>query len=114
MFGKPLLHNVTRSRSGLLHFPHNSGANGLENCRLFQRPRCKRAPACRLPLYNEVKIGFVYFLAQAGGADYVYSRFVQPLLLDHEPRIDDTVLQTRAWLNSHVQNNIGWCASPLA
>ena len=55
----------------------------------------------------------MYFLANAGGADYVYSTFVQPLLLDHEARIDEAVLQTRAWLAAHVQNNIGWCVPCL-
>jgi hypothetical protein len=65
---------------------------------------------CRLPLYYEVKIALVFWLANLGGAEYVYTLLVQPLLLEHEATIDEGVFQARTWLHAHVQNNIGWCA----
>jgi hypothetical protein len=65
---------------------------------------------CRLPLYNEAKIGLVFWLAYGGGAEHLYATIIQPLLLEHESAIDEGVYQARTWLHAHVQNNIGWCA----
>lgn len=67
----------------------------------------------RLPLFQEAKIAFVYFLAHAGGAAYVYEAVVQPLLLEQEPKIDDVVIKANLWLRTNYNSHIAWCVLVL-
>ena len=58
-----------------------------------------------IPLYNECKIAFVFFLARFHGADYMYDVFVQPRLHENEQWIDDTANWIREWIHGHIQKN---------
>lgn len=66
-----------------------------------------------LPLYSEVKIGLVYFLACANGAEYIYSRTVAPLLIQNEAQIDDKIAKGQAWVHSHISANFSWIAESI-
>lgn len=66
-----------------------------------------------LPLYSEAKIGLVYFLACANGADYVYTRTVAPILKQNEAQIDEKIAMGKAWVQSHISANFSWVAETL-
>lgn len=59
-----------------------------------------------LPLYSEVKIGFVFFLARANGAAYVYQTLLLPLLDENQQWIDESVAHMKDWSRSHLQRHL--------
>ena len=62
-------------------------------------------------MYSEAKIGLVYFLACANGADYVYTRTVAPILKQNEGQIDEKIAMGKAWVQSHISANFSWCVA---
>jgi len=65
--------------------------------------------SCRIPLYPELKIGLVYFLACANGTEYMYERFLKPFLTQNQGFIDDHVAVGQAYVQNHVSSNLAWC-----
>lgn len=64
---------------------------------------------CRIPLYAELKIGLVYFLACANGTEYVYERFLMPFLTQHQALIDQKVDIAKGYVQNHISANLSWC-----
>eukprot|EP00892_Ulva_mutabilis_P002669 jgi/Ulvmu1/12402/UM009_0049.1 len=66
-----------------------------------------------IPLYSELKIGLVYFLACANGTVYMYDRLLMPFLTQHQAFIDDHVAVGRAYVQNHISSNLSWVKDML-
>lgn len=51
-------------------------------------------------IYNPIRLAVYTFLSLFGGANFIYNKFLEPLLKSNETLIDETIEGTWSWASS--------------